>query len=709
MEDGMQGGMQGVVQSALQRGTPDVSQSRKALVTSWQSRVEEALKHWKSDFSRMRKGMDFNAGKQWPGQGDEDDRYVANFVQRIIKQEVSSLYAKNPRVVATRRKRMDYQIWDGRMETLQAAMQAVTPPQQVDPATGQPIPGSTPPGWMPDMNAMALLADVQQNQERIKMIEKVGETLVTLMDYYMTEQVPDFKTQMKQMIRRARTTGVGYIELGFQRAMDLSDDQSSRIADMSERLATIGRLQADIQDGEDDPFSAEAEELRLAIQAIKSEPEAIIREGLVWQFPHSTRIIPAPETEKLVGWIGAPWVAKEVILSPDRIKEVYGVDVGKNYASYKQQAGQPWGGTRARYKADGKGLACVWHIWDRSTGLEYVVCDGYPDFLKEPGSPEILVEQFFPIWAITFNDVENESELFPKSDVELLRHVQVEYNRCKEALRQHRIANRPLYLAPDGQFDEEEQKSLAGHAPHDVIMVKALRDGVKPQDLIAPVQKVGVDPNLYETEGLFNDATRIVGVQQAMIGGAANGTATASSIAAQSLQGSVGLDSDDLDDMLSSIMRAAGQILLMNLSSDTVLQIAGPGAVWPELSRLDIMQEISLEIKAGSSGRPNQAQDAATLERMLPFLLQVPGVKPSFLVERMLKIADDDTHIEDAYAEGLPSIMTMNRQQQLPTGNPQTEPANQGGEGADKNRAHQPGGTSSPGFNQGAQPNQIMQ
>jgi hypothetical protein len=696
------------VKSAMVRDPGTVPESRKALVDEWAKRIKEAKKHWEPDFKRMRTNMDFNSGKQWPGQGTDDDRYVANFTQRIIKQEVASLYAKNPKVVAKRRKRMNYRLWDGKPESLQAAMQAMQPPQVVDPVTGQAMPAPGSEMWQPDPNAIALLQDIQQNAERLRLIDKVGETLVALLEYYMSEQVPGFKTQMKQMIRRTRTTGVGYIELGFQRMMDLSDDQSTRISDMTERLAVIGRLQSDIQDDKTDPNSAEAEELRLAIQAIQAEPESIVREGLIWQFPQSTRIIPSPESTKLVGWVGTPWIAKEVILSPDRIKEVYGIDLGQNYSSYKQEAGKPWGGTRARYKERGKGLACVWHIFDRDVGLEYVVCDGYPDFLKEPGSPDIQVEQFFPIWPIVFNEVENEEELFPKSDVDLLKHVQMEYNRCKEALRQHRIANRPLYLAGEGQFDEGEQKSLAEHSAHDVIIVKAMRDGVKPQDLIAPVQKVGLDPNLYETEGLFNDATRIVGVQQAMIGGTANGTATESSIAAQSQQGSIGLDSDDMDDVLSDVMRAAGQILLMNLSSETAMKIAGPGAMWPELSRLDMLEEISLEIKSGSSGRPNQAQDAATFERMYPLLVQLPGISPAWLAERAIKIADDDTDLADAYLEGMPSIMAQNRMAQAATGNPATEPTNQGAEGANKQRPQEAGGTAKPAFNMGPQPNQIQ-
>lgn len=689
----MEPGFADAVKSGMQREVQPPDTARAALVKRWIAAIEDAKKHWAPDFARMRKNMAFASGEQWPGQTKDDDRYQVNFVQRMLKASVSSMYAKNPTVVAKRRPRMDFTIWDGKIETLQGATQVLAQAGM----TGVP----------PDQEAMALLADVQQGVEKRAMMDKLGKTLEILCRYFIDELEPDFKAQMKQMVRRTRTTGVGYIEVGFQRQMELTDDQSSRIYDMSEQLAAIGRMQADIQDGEVDPDASSAEELRLAIQAIQQQPEVIVREGVIWHFPQSTRIIPAPETQKLIGWVGCPWLAKEIILTPDRVKEVYGVDPAKGYTAYKPDLGKPQGASRAkaRVKTD-KSLCCVWHIFDKSTGLEYVVMDGYPDFLQEPAAPAVLVEQFFPIYALTLNEVEDEDRLFPASDVENIKHIQKEYNRVKEAMRQHRIANRPLYLTPSGQFDEGEEKNLASHAAHDVIEVKALRDGVKVTDLLAPVQKIGVDPNLYETEGLFRDLSRVTGFQEANLGGTSNGTATESSIAQGSLQGSTGLDADDLDEMLSRVMRAAGQIMLTELSIETVKEIAGDGAVWPQASRLDVMKEIGLEVKAGSSGRPNQAQDAARLERMYPLLIQVPGISPRWLAELAIGIADDDVDLSDAILDGLPSIVAQNALAQPAPGNPANNPTAQGGAPGPA-KTPPAGGTSQPGFPAGPQPNQV--
>jgi hypothetical protein len=689
----------------MEREPSQPSEARQALVKRWLDDIATARRHWDKDFKRMRRNMKFAGGKQWPGQKDEDDRFMVNLVQRVIKSTVSSLYAKNPTVVAKRRPKLDFVLWDGSPESVMQAQQLIlmSTQQQAQGAAmtdaGMAPPPADPAQMILVEGAKQLLADVQQGMERRNMLDKIGKTLVACVHYYLAENDPTFKLQMKQMVRRARTTGVGYVKLGFQRLMELSPAQTAKINDMAERLATIGRLAADLQDGGVDPYSAEAEELRLATAAIQSKPEIILREGLVFGFPGSTRIIPSVSTEKLMGWVGSEWLAEEVLMTPNRIKEVYGVDVGQSFTAYKTLGGSPAGGETRRAASSKVGaLACVYIVQDKQTGMELVVCEGYPDFLQEPGSPPIFIEQFFNVFAVTFNDVEDEGELFPKSDVELLWHIQKEYNRMGEAERQHRIANRPLYLSPDGSISEDEVESLSGYPAHAVIRVQGLEKGRPATDLLAPVQKIGVDPNLYMREPLFADMQRVTGNAEANLGGTGNASATESNIAEGSRQGSLGLDSDDLDEMLTALFRAAGNVLLTELSAETVKEIAGPGAVWPELSREEIAKEMWLEVKGGSSGRPNQARDAATFERLYPLLVQVPGISPRWLAEKAIGLADDDVDLEDAFIEGMPSIMAQNAIKQPGTGNPATDPNSQGDHGGDPQGQRETGNKIPAGF-----------
>jgi len=149
--------------------------------------------------------------------------------------------------------------------------------------------------------------------------------------------------------------------------------------------------------------------------------------------------------------------------------------------------------------------------------------------------------------------------------------------------------------------------------------------------------------------------------------------------------------------MLTALARSMGQLMLLELSAETVKEIAGPGAVWPELppSRETIAKDLFLSIEAGSSGRPNKAAEMANLERAMPYVVQIPGFNPMPLGKKYATLLDLD--LEDAYVEGLPSIVAMNQSSPMAGAGPEGDPNQQGGKGADN--APKPGGNE-----QGAQP-----
>jgi hypothetical protein len=121
----------------------------------------------------------------------------------------------------------------------------------------------------------------------------------------------------------------------------------------------------------------------------------------------------------------------------------------------------------------------------------------------------------------------------------------------------------------------------------------------------------------------------------------------------------MGSNIDDIDDMLTSIARAGSQILLQECSADTVKRIVGEGAVWPDMSAQQIADELWLQIEAGSTGRPNQAQEIANAERLFPLLMQIPGIKPEWIAKELIKRLDDKLDITTAFQSMLPSMNGM--------------------------------------------------
>jgi hypothetical protein len=207
--------------------------------------------------------------------------------------------------------------------------------------------------------------------------------------------------------------------------------------------------------------------------------------------------------------------------------------------------------------------------------------------------------------------------------------------------------------------------------------------------VLQAIKGVPVDPNLYEVNPIFQDLLRTIGDQEADLGGTSGDTATESNIAASAQASSLSSSIDDIDETLTAIARASGQILLMNMSEEQVKMIVGPGAMWPVLTRADVSKEIFLEIEAGSSGRPNQAQELQNFERLAPILMQLPGIKPQFLAKEAIKRMGDNIDTDEAVAEGLPSVTAMNggKEPPPPAGPGAGDPNAQGPRGANNTPA----------------------
>jgi len=726
--------------SGVSREEPQIEAQRANLVSDWQDKILGAIDHWKDDFKRMRDDMQLayaGADKTWA----ESDQYVTPIISRHINQAVAGLYAKNPKVLVERKKRLEYTVWDGRADTLKAAMEMVA--QQITQMTqmaaaGGGLPGQSPmPGMpgMPPMGApqmpgmpsmppgagmmpggaemapggmqdsltptphipdpMAVIQDVSKAQQRGIMLKRVCKTMQILIGHYFKEQSPNFKKQLKQLVRRTKICGVGYIFLGYQRLLEKQPDIVAKIEDISAQLAKIESLHADITDGVMPEDAPQREELKLMLQDMQNMVEVITREGPVFDFPRTVDIIVDTKCQQLSTLVGATWFARQFHLDADEIQEVYKIDIAKGgYKAYVKTKDAKTGDYNyAEGKAgdkSAKSCARVWEVWDKANAQVFTLIEGYKDFAREPAAPEVRLERFWPLFVLTFNDIEHESKIYPLSDVHMLRHAQMEYNRSRQYRRLHREANKPKYVTVAGRLSDKDIKKLESHQAHAVIELNALNQGEQIENLIQAFKTVPMDPALYETNSEMEDVLRTVGSQEANIGGTSGATATESSIAENSRTSSLDCNVDDLDELLSELTNSTGQMLLLKLDISTVKKIAGEGAVWPELNGAEIAEELLIDIKAGSSGRPNKAADLANMERAMPYMMQANGINITPLMEKYAELLDID--IEDLIMEGLPSQVALNAMAskmvagaaggQPGTGNPASDPAQQGAAGA---------------------------
>ena len=93
-------------------------------VKYWTSKIDAGKKRMQKDFDRMRDNQRFAYGLQWPGQSELTyDKYICNIVGQAIDKAVAVLYARDPKFDYHRRERMDFAIWDEKVESLEMCKQ----------------------------------------------------------------------------------------------------------------------------------------------------------------------------------------------------------------------------------------------------------------------------------------------------------------------------------------------------------------------------------------------------------------------------------------------------------------------------------------------------------------------------------------------------------------------------------------------------------
>ncbi len=634
----------------------DVTQppSENAAVKLWIKRIKDARQHFDADFKRMRENMEFAANLQWAGQtqmDDVEDRYIANFITHHINQKVASLYARDPKAISRSRKRLNYQIWDGTAEQQMAAQMAL----QQSAMMGLMSPQAA--------QAAALLQDIEQGQQWEKLCKRIGETLEILYQYQCDIQAPSFKFQMKQLVRRVVTCGVGFVRLNFVQNWDHVLSSSLTDDSMAYRIKRAKALLANIEDDkiqEDDP---RVEQLRLLFDSVQSSVQqgdmTNIQQRLEFDFPSACSIIIDPKCKSLKGFIGAEWIAQQFILPLDQansyfeLREEKQITTGGQFVQYADDAIEMPRPTDGSAPADTQKtpLGCFWEVFDLTTKTSFFICDGWQYYVQEPTPIEPSINRFWPIFSLTFNDIEVEPgqkvRIYPPSDVQLLKPMQKETNRSRQELREHRKINRPFFAGIAGMFEEADLKKFADHESGEFIPMKNAPTGANGQQNVegALYKWTGtpIDLNVYTTAPINEDISKVVGSnaqQQGMP--IRHVAATPAVIQEQARMSDVNSNVDDLDDLLSELANGGGEMMLRVFSPETVNRIVGKGAVWPDQQREDFLNAVYLDIVASSSGRPNKAVEIANFERIAPILMQAmvnPALWP--IVEEGIKRLDD--------------------------------------------------------------------
>src|SRR5213078_206511 len=163
-------------------------------------------------------------------------------------------------------------------------------------------------------------------------------------------------------------------------------------------------------------------------------------ERLVFDFPPSTSVIVDPRCRAVRGFIGAQWVAQEYFKPVSDINEFFELKISPTDTDIVKYS--PSGEQSMLEVNQEDPLVHLYEVFDHRTKSTFFLVEGYKDYVQKPQPVYPETTSFWPLFALTFNDIETEpgarSTIFPPSDVQLVKAAQKEWNRSRNSLRSHR-------------------------------------------------------------------------------------------------------------------------------------------------------------------------------------------------------------------------------------------------------------------------------
>jgi len=283
---------------------------------------------------------------------------------------------------------------------------------------------------------------------------------------------------------------------------------------------------------------------------------------------------------------------------------------------------------------------------------------------------------------------------YPIGDIEQIEPLQLELNKTRTQMMQHRARFQRKWLYERDAFDREGVQAL--EADVDNTMIPVMSDG-NPANVIAPLPAVITPSEFYDQSAMItNDIDRVSGVTDYQRGSTANTMKRTATEAAMIQDSANSRAQDRLASIEGALARLGERIIGLMQQFLTGQQVARivtmPGNVWVPYDKDYIQGEFDFEVAAGSTEPMNETfrrQSAMQLvDASMPFL-QMGVANPQglymYILQKGFGVKDTAAFL---MASGPPPQMDPN------TGQPQ-EVQDQQGPPPDQQQLDQnaPGGT----------------
>ena len=449
----------------------------------------------------------------------------------------------------------------------------------------------------------------------------------------------NIKRRARMQVRSGLSIGVGWLKATWQERT--ADDPTIRhqINDLKDNIARVVQQREAMEEASGAELEAQQAEYARQLKALEGQVERVVVRGFAIDFVTAEDLTVAPGVP-IADYLDAPWVSERTpMLLDDAVAEYrLTTEQAKKLTRFtprkpctrKDESPRVAEGIEAadadafvpgEQGEDQALYVMVEEIWDRATNSILTGIHGLDCWAKPPCRPS-ATSRFYPYFLLAYG--ETDGQRHPQSLVTRSAKLVDEYNRIGSAEAEHRRRVKPKMLFHEGAVGADSMTRITAGAIGEYVGVQTTQPNADLTKLCVPVKYPVMDPALYDRSRIVRELERIWGIQEALSQSiSTEKTATEAEIQQTGFQARTGSMRDVLEDMLSDLATYTAEIAMQHMSDEDVRTMVGAGALWPEWQGPESLAGmVSIEIRAGSSGKPNTAAERQAWAALLPMLQQ---------------------------------------------------------------------------------------
>ena len=423
------------------------------------------------------------------------------------------------------------------------------------------------------------------------------------------------KKRAKSTIRSVLTTGVGWIKAAYQREYRKDPIIQGRIADAQDNIARIEILVKKMKDNGENSSNHDAHraELQQQMAALEQQVEVKAAEGMVYDRVLTEDIFVLDDSIKdFDNYLQADAISHRVWFKESKYEDTFGKKPPTDATTYKQPKDDDGSSGTEKYDK----WYAVHEIWDRTSQTVFTKCEGSLTWCREPYQPQ-SGERWYPFFGLAYNLVDGQFEPLP--DTILYKELQFEYNLTRTNFAEHRKEHLPGFaFRKGGGLTEGDVDRLINRKINEAIPVEG--DPNRPiSDDLMELGGSNIDPLVYDVSPIQRDLDLMAGLTDASRSVLTTAkTLGEAEILRESMMSRTAERQDINEDWMQEICQFTAEILIQELTIQQVQRISGPGASWPQMTKEEIFDMVRIDIRAGSTGKPNKEKERQQWIEFMP-------------------------------------------------------------------------------------------